>query len=49
MWKYYEGAEKVTSGKIKGVLMFVLHVLVTNIISVAVCQDAYNKIATPAV
>lgn len=47
MWKYYEGAEKVTSGKVNGVLMFVLHLLVTSIISVAICQDSYNKLAEP--
>ena len=48
MWKYYEGAEKVTGGKVNGVLMFVLHLFVTSIISTALCQDAYNKLSTPS-
>ena len=51
MWKYYEGAEKVTAGKVNGILLFVLHLLVTSIISTAICQDAYNKLTdavTPA-
>jgi hypothetical protein len=44
-WKYYEGAEKVTDGKVSGVLMFVLALLVTSLISSAICQDAYNKLS----
>jgi hypothetical protein len=47
MWKYYEGAEKVTNGKVSGVLMFVLALLVTSLISSAICQDAYNKLSMP--
>jgi membrane protease YdiL (CAAX protease family) len=46
MWKYYEGAEKVTNGKVSGVLMFILALLVTSIISSAICQDAYNKFSS---
>lgn len=45
MWKYYEGAEQVTNKKVSGVLMFVLGLLVTSIIPMAICQDAYNKLS----
>jgi hypothetical protein len=45
LWKYYEGAEEVTSGKVNGVLMFVLGLFVTPLIPYALCQDAYNKLA----
>lgn len=44
LWKYFEGAEKVTSGKVSGVLMFVLDLFVTALIPMAICQDAYNKL-----
>lgn len=44
MWKYYEGAEQVTSSKVNGLLLFVLGIFVTSLISMALCQDAYNKI-----
>jgi len=44
IFKYYEGAEQVTSDKVNGVLMFVLALLVTPIISSAMCQDAYNNL-----
>jgi hypothetical protein len=43
LWKYFDAAEKITNEKVSGVLMFVLAILVTSIISSAVCQDAYNK------
>ncbi len=54
MWKYYEGAQQVTNGKVNGILMFVLHLFVTSLISSALCQDAYNNLSdsapvTPAV
>ena len=45
MWKYYEGAEHVTSKKVNGVLMFILGVFVTSLISSALCQDAYNSLS----
>jgi hypothetical protein len=44
LWKYYEGAEQVTRGKVSGVLMFIINLLVTGIISYAICQDAYNNL-----
>jgi hypothetical protein len=44
MWKYFEGAEQVTNNKVNGVLMFVLALLVTSLISSAICQDTYNKL-----
>lgn len=46
MWKYFEGAEKVTGGKTNGILMFVLALFVTSLIPMALCQDAYNKISS---
>lgn len=50
LYKYYEAAEQVTNKKVNGILMFVLHVLVTGLISYALCQDAYNKLSdAPAV
>jgi membrane protease YdiL (CAAX protease family) len=45
VWKYFEGAEKVTSGKVNGVLNFILDILVTSLIPMALCQDAYNKMS----
>lgn len=48
LWKYYEGAEKVTNGKVSGVLMFVLGLFITNLIPYAICQDAYNKLSSNA-
>ena len=45
MWKYFEGAEKVTNGKVNGVLAFILGIFVTNLVSSALCQDAYNNLA----
>lgn len=47
LWKYYEGAEQVTDGKVSGVLMFVLGLFVTSLIPYALCQDAYNKLGEP--
>jgi len=44
MWKYYEGAEKVTNNKVSGVLMFVLDLFITALIPMAICQDAYNNL-----
>jgi membrane protease YdiL (CAAX protease family) len=44
MWKYFEGAEQVTNEKVNGVLMFVIALLITSIVSSAICQDAYNKL-----
>lgn len=43
MYKYYEGAEKVSGGKINGLIMFLIAFLLTSIISSAICQDTYNK------
>lgn len=45
MWKYFEGAEQVTSKKVNGVLMFILAVFITSLISSALCQDAYNNLS----
>lgn len=42
MWKYFEGAELVTGGKVNSVLMFILGLFVSSLISSAVCQSAYN-------
>jgi hypothetical protein len=47
LWKYYEGAEQVTSGKVNGVLMFVLGLFITPLIPYALCQSAYNSLSEP--
>jgi hypothetical protein len=47
LWKYYEGAQKVSNEKISGVLMFVLHLFVAGVVSAAICQDTYNKMTSP--
>jgi membrane protease YdiL (CAAX protease family) len=44
LWKYFEGAEQVTNKKVNSILMFVLGVFVTSLISMALCQDAYNNL-----
>jgi hypothetical protein len=48
LWKYFEGAEQVTGEKSNAVLNFVLTIFVTPLISMAICQDSYNKLAAPA-
>ncbi len=45
VWKYYEGAQKVTQEKVNGVLMFILGLFVTSLIPMALCQMEYNKLA----
>jgi hypothetical protein len=49
MWKYFEGAEKVTSGKVNGVLNFVLGFFVSSIIPMAICQSAYNELGETSI
>lgn len=44
MYKYYEGAEQVTGGKANAVMLFLIGLLVTNLISSAIAQDAYNNL-----
>lgn len=44
LWKYFEGAEQVTNSKVNSILLFVLGVFVTSLISMALCQDAYNNL-----
>ncbi len=48
MYKYYEGAEKVTDKKVSAVLMFVLGLFVTSLVPMALCQDAYNNLGATA-
>lgn len=43
-WKYSEGVEKVTQGKISGILAFILLFLL-GIIGMAIIQDTFNKVA----
>lgn len=45
IWKYFDGVDHVTNGKVNGVLMFVLDLFVTALIPMAICQDAYNKMS----
>jgi hypothetical protein len=42
-WKYSEGVEQVTGGKLSGVLSFVL-MLLLGMIGYAIIQDSFNKI-----
>lgn len=42
MWKYCEGVEKVTAGKLSGVLSFVL-LLLLGTIGAAIIQDSFNN------
>ncbi len=49
-WKYSEGVEKTTSGKMSGVLAFILLWLLGSI-GAAIIQDGFNKVGqagTPA-
>lgn len=49
LWKYYEGAEQVTNKKVNSVLMFIIALLVTSIISSAICQSAFNDLGAAPV
>lgn len=46
-WKYSEGVEKVTGGKITAVLTLIL-LLLLSVVGIAILQSEYNKLA-PAV
>jgi len=43
LWKYSEGVEKVTNGKLSAILCFILMYLV-GFVGIAVVQDSFNKI-----
>ncbi len=43
LWKYSEGVEKVTDGKLSGVLAFILLWLLGSI-GAAIVQDSFNKV-----
>ncbi len=43
-YKYFEGAEQVNKGRVSGILMFLLDILVIPVVPMAVCQDAYNNL-----
>lgn len=43
-WKYSEGVEQVTGGKLSGVLAFIL-LFLTGSIGAAIIQDSFNKIS----
>lgn len=51
LWKYCQGVEKVTKGKLSGVLAFILLWLLSTI-GAAIVQDSFNNVAaapaTPA-
>lgn len=47
MWKYCEGVEKVTGGKLSGVLAFILLWLL-GIIGMAIIQNEFNSVGSPA-
>ncbi|PID99425.1 hypothetical protein CSA80_01540 [Candidatus Saccharibacteria bacterium] len=44
LWKYSEGVERVTGGKMSGLVAFLL-IFVLGIIGMLVIQDAFNKAA----
>lgn len=44
IWKYFDGAKKVTDGKLDAILNFVLYFFLTIIIPMAICQNTYNKL-----
>ena len=46
-WKYSQGVEKVTDGKMGGVIAFILLVLL-GFIGAGIIQDSFNKIGTTA-
>ena len=43
MYKYAEGAEKVTKGKVSLILVFLLYLFTTPFIIMPICQNYYNK------
>lgn len=47
MWKYCEGVEKVTGGKLSAILAFVL-LFVLGVIGMAIIQNEFNKVAPGA-
>lgn len=48
LWKYSEGVEKVTNGKMTGIIAFIL-LFILDIIGVAIVQNEFNKLGeTPA-
>ncbi|MCA9332867.1 DUF4234 domain-containing protein [Candidatus Saccharibacteria bacterium] len=48
MWKYCEGVEKVTGGKLSGVLAFVLLFLLS-VIGAAIIQNEFNNVSSQPV
>lgn len=47
LWKYSEGVEKVTKGKISGILSFVM-LLLLSVIAIAIIQNEFNKLGETA-
>ncbi|MFI5270841.1 MAG: DUF4234 domain-containing protein [Candidatus Saccharimonadales bacterium] len=47
LWKYSEGVEKVTKGKISGILSFVM-LLLLSVIAIAILQNEFNKVGETA-
>ena len=45
-YKYCMGVEKVTDGKMSGVMALVL-ILMLSVIGMAIIQDAFNKVSSP--
>jgi hypothetical protein len=43
LWKYSEGVEKVTNGKLSGILAFILQFLLS-IVGMAIIQNEYNQV-----
>jgi hypothetical protein len=47
MWKYCEGVEKVTGGKLSGIMAFVLFYLLS-VIGMAIIQNEFNQVGQAA-
>ena len=45
LWKYSQGVEKVTGGKLSGALVFII-MLLAGFIGIAIVQDSFNNIGT---
>jgi membrane protease YdiL (CAAX protease family) len=43
VWKYFEGAQTVSEGRLNGILNFVLYLFFTLIVPMVICQLDYNK------
>jgi Domain of unknown function (DUF4234) len=47
LWKYSEGVDKITNGKLSGILVFLLFFLIGSI-GHAIVQDSFNNLTAPS-